>query len=62
MSNILKWYTQSDVIKWIIDHLLDYFEKFHQKYITMPIESYNASVTEDSIYISVRILPDFINE
>ena len=45
-----------------IDHWLDNFEKFHQRYIIIKTESYNFSFPEESIYITVRTTPGFINQ
>ena len=46
LSNILKCDTLSDDMKVKIYHWLVYFEKFYQKYIIIPTESYNSSVPE----------------
>ena len=52
-SNVLKWGTQSDDMKGEIYYWLYSFEKFHQRCIIIPTESYNYFVPEDSIYIAV---------
>ena len=44
-----------------IDHWLDSFRMFHNKYIIMPTESYNSLFPEGSRYITVRSPPYFIH-
>ena len=62
MSNILKRDAPSGDMKENIDHWLDSFENFHQKYIIMKTEPYNYSVPEESICIAVRTPSGFINQ
>ena len=45
-----------------MDDWLDLFEIFRQQYIIIPIESYNYSVSEDTISISVRTPPGLIHQ
>ena len=60
LTNILKIDTSGDDKKEKVDHWLDSFEKFHKKYMIMPIESLNSSFPEESRYIVLRSQPGFI--
>ena len=62
LSNMLKWDTRSDDMKRKIYHWVDFFEKFHQQNIIMTTESYNYSVPEYRISISVRTPPGLIHQ
>ena len=44
-----------------VDHWLYSFEKFHKKYIILPLESLNSSFLEEILYITVRSPAGFIN-
>ena len=57
----IKMDTSSGDISENVYHCLDSFEKFHKNYITMPSESLNYSLLEESFFITVRSLPGFIN-
>ena len=45
-----------------VDHWLDYFENSHKKYIVIPSQSLNSSFLEESLFITVRSSPGFINQ
>ena len=47
-THILKSDTSSGNMNEKVDHWLDFFEKFHKKYIIMPSESLNYSSLEES--------------
>ena len=44
-----------------VDHWLDFFEKFHKKYIIMPSESLSYPFLEESLFITVLSSPGFNN-
>ena len=44
-----------------VDHWLDYFETLLKKYIIMRVESLNSSFLKDSLYITFRPPPGFID-
>ena len=44
-----------------VDNWLDYFENIHKKYIIMPSESLNSPLLEESLFITFRSPPGFIN-
>ena len=44
-----------------VDHWLDYFEKFHKKYIIMPSISLNSLFIEESLFVTVQSTLGFIN-
>ena len=48
LTNILKSDTSSCDLNGKVDHWLDSFENFYNKYIIMPLESLNYSFTEES--------------
>ena len=60
-TNILKSDTSSGDMNEKVDHWLYSFEKFHKKYIILPLESLNSSFLEDILYITVRSPAGFIN-
>ena len=62
LTNILNSNTSSGDMNEKIDHWLDSLENFHKKYIIMPLESFNSSFPEESLYISVWSPPGFINQ
>ena len=61
LTKILKRDTSSGDINEKVDHWLDSFEKFHKKYIIMPLESLNSSFLREIFYITVRSPAGFIN-
>ena len=61
LTHILKRYTSSGDMNEKVDHWLDYFEKFHNKYIIMPSQSLNYSFLEDSFFVTVLSPPGFNN-
>ena len=46
----------------MVDHFLVSFEKFHNQYIIMPPLSLNPLLIEESLFVTVRSLPGFINQ
>ena len=44
-----------------VDHWLDSFEKFHKNYIIMPSILLNCLFLEDTLFVTVRSPPGFIN-
>ena len=62
LTHILKSNTSSDDMNEKVDHWLDLFEKSHQKYIIMPSQSLNYSFLEESLFVTVRSTPGFINQ
>ena len=45
----------------MVDHWLVSFEKFHKHYIIMPSLSLNPLLIEESLFVTVRSPPGFIN-
>ena len=61
LTHVLKNDTSSGDMDEKVDHWLDYFEKFHKKYIIMPSISLNYLFLEESLFVTVRSPQDFIN-
>ena len=61
LTRVLKNYTKSDDMDEMVDHWLVSFEKFHKKYIIMPSLSLNLLLIEESLFVTVRSPPGFIN-
>ena len=45
-----------------VDHWLDSFEKFHNKYILMPSQSLNSLFLEESLFVTVWSPVGFMNQ
>ena len=54
LTHILKIDTSSGDMNEKVDHWLDSFEKFHNKYIIMPSLSLNELFLEESFFVTVR--------
>ena len=61
-THVLKNDTSSGDMDENVYHWLDYFEKFHKKYIIMPSLSLNYLLIEESLFVTVRSPPGFINQ
>ena len=59
-THVLKNDTSSGDMDEKVYHWLDSFEKFHKKYIIMPSISLNFFL-EESLFVTVRSPPGFIN-
>ena len=62
LTHTLKRVTSSADTNEKVDHWLDYFEKFYKKNIIMPSQSLDSSFLEESLFITVRSPPGFINQ
>ena len=61
VAHELKNDTSSGDMDEMVDHWLDSFEKFHNNYIIMPSLSLNSLLIEESLLVTVRSSPGFIN-
>ena len=60
-TRVLKKDTISDNMDEMVDHCLVSFEKFHKQYIIMPSLLLNPLLIEESLVVTVRSPPGFIN-
>ena len=61
-TRVLKNDTTSDDMNEMVDHCLVSFEKFHKQYIIMPSLSFNPLLIEESLFVTVRSPPGFIDQ
>ena len=61
LTHVLNNYTSSGDMNEKIDDWLDYFEKFHKKYIIMPSLLLYSLFLEESLFVTVKSPPGFIN-
>ena len=61
-THVLKNVTSSGDMDKKVDHWFYYFEKSHKKYIIMPSLSLNYLLIEESLFVTVRSPPGFINQ
>ena len=60
-THVLKNDTTGDDMDELVYHCLVAFEKFHKQYIIMPSLSLNPLLIEESLFVTVRSPPSFIN-
>ena len=60
-TRVLKNDTSSGDMDEKLDNWLDSFEKFYKKYIIMPSLFLNSLLIEESLFVTVRSPPGFIN-
>ena len=61
LTHVFKNYTSSGDMGEKMYHWFDSLEKFHKKYIIMPSLSLNSLFIEESLFVTVRSPPGFIN-
>ena len=60
-THVIKNDNSSGDMDEMVYHLLDYLEKSHKKYITMPSILLNSLLIEESLFVTVLSPPGFIN-
>ena len=61
LTHVLNNYTSCGDMNEKIDDWLDYYEKFHKKYIIMPSLLLYSLFLEESLFVTVKSPPGFIN-